>query len=102
MWDKRSSNVVHAPLFTRMCFLTAVLRWQGQGLDEIGVDTKSGKTRVKIDPAYFRLTEVETLLGNPKKCREVLKWTHKATFDELVKDMVENDIKLVERGDENN
>ncbi len=55
--------------------------------------------RVRIDPAYFRPTEVETLLGDPTKCREVLKWQHKVPFDELVREMVESDIKLAAKGD---
>lgn len=76
--------------------------WEGQGLDEVGIDAKSGKVRVRIDPSYFRPTEVDTLLGNPKKCREVLKWTHKVTFEQLVEEMVDSDIKLTESGDTNN
>lgn len=76
--------------------------WEGEGLDEVGVDAKSGKVRVRVDPSYFRPTEVDTLLGDPKKCREVLKWKHKVSFEQLVQDMVESDIKLVEKGDTNN
>jgi GDPmannose 4,6-dehydratase len=76
--------------------------WEGEGVDEVGIDVKSGKVRVRIDPAYFRPTEVETLLGDPKKCREVLKWQHKVPFDELVREMVESDIKLAAKGDHYN
>jgi len=78
------------------------IRWEGEGLNEIGVDTKSGNVRVRVDPAYFRPTEVDTLLGDPTKCREVLKWKHKVFFEQLVKEMVQNDIELVEKGDSNN
>jgi GDPmannose 4,6-dehydratase len=82
--------------------LARLRSWEGEGLDEVGVDAKSGKVRVRVDPAYFRPTEVETLLGDPTKCREVLKWTHKVPFDTLVKEMVASDIVLTKKGDNNN
>jgi GDPmannose 4,6-dehydratase len=75
------------------------IRWEGEGVNEVGVDAKSGKVRIRIDPAYFRPTEVETLLGDPTKCKQVLKWQHKVPFDELVREMVESDIKLAAKGD---
>ena len=65
--------------------------WQGEGLDEIGVDTKTGKTVIAVDPKYFRPTEVETLLGDPTKAKTVLGWQPKTTFDELVKEMCEHE-----------
>ena len=61
--------------------------WQGEGLDEIGIDTKTGKTVIAVDPRYFRPTEVETLLGDPTKAKTVLGWQPKTTFDDLVKEM---------------
>ena len=51
--------------------------WQGSGLDEIGIERKSGKTIVRVDPRYFRPTEVETLLGDPSKAKEKLGWEPK-------------------------
>ncbi|MEB0164200.1 GDP-mannose 4,6-dehydratase, partial [Glaciimonas sp. CA11.2] len=70
--------------------------WKGQGVDEIGVD-KNGKCIVKVDPRYFRPTEVETLLGDPTKAREKLGWTPRTTFQELVSEMVREDLKSAER-----
>jgi len=61
--------------------------WQGEGLDEIGIDTKTGKTVIAVDPRYFRPTEVETLLGDPTKAKTILGWQPKTTFDDLVKEM---------------
>jgi len=63
---------------------------------------KTGKTYVKVDPRYFRPTEVELLWGNPKKAETVLGWKRKVSFDQLVEDMVKSDIELVKKGDINN
>ncbi len=63
------------------------IEWQGEGLDEIGVDKYSGKTLVKVNPKYYRPTEVETLLGDPTKAKEKLGWEPKTSFDELIEDM---------------
>jgi GDPmannose 4,6-dehydratase len=73
------------------------LNWQGKGLDEIGIEEKSGKTIVKIDPRYFRPTEVETLLGDPSKAKEQLGWEPKISFAEMVQEMVVEDLKTAER-----
>ena len=66
--------------------------WHGQGLDEQGVDRKSGKVLVKVDPRYFRPTEVETLLGDATKARTWLGWQPEVPFEELVREMVEADL----------
>jgi GDPmannose 4,6-dehydratase len=71
--------------------------WKGEGLDEVGIDTSSGRTLVRIDPRYFRPTEVETLLGDPTKAREKLGWAAEVTFSELVAEMVESDLDLAKR-----
>lgn len=71
--------------------------WQGQGIDETGRDSKTGKTLIKIDPRYFRPTEVDLLLGDATKAREKLHWKHKTDFPNLVKEMVASDIALIER-----
>ena len=65
--------------------------WSGQGAEEIGKDKKTGQTAVKIDPRYFRPTEVEQLLGNPAKAKKQLGWTPKVKFAELVKIMTRAD-----------
>lgn len=65
------------------------LEWSGQGVDEVGLDAHTGKTIVRIDPYYFRPTEVELLLGDPSKAKSVLGWEPKVKFHELVEMMVD-------------
>ena len=72
------------------------ISWQGSGVNETGTD-QSGKVIVRVDPRYFRPTEVETLLGDPTKAREKLGWTPKINFKELVAEMVREDLKAAER-----
>jgi GDPmannose 4,6-dehydratase len=62
--------------------------WEGEGLDEVGIDKYSGKTVIKVDPKYFRPTEVEQLCGDATKAREILGWTPEIDFQGLVQDMV--------------
>jgi len=69
--------------------------WHGNGADEIGVDVETGEALIKIDPRYFRPTEVEELLGDPGKAREKLGWQHTTTFAQLVTEMVQSDLKTV-------
>ncbi|MCF6199887.1 MAG: GDP-mannose 4,6-dehydratase [Hyphomicrobiaceae bacterium] len=71
------------------------IKWQGEGLDEVGIDADTGKTIIEIDPRYFRPTEVEELLGDASKALEVLGWKHTTTFPELVSMMMESDLKIV-------
>jgi GDPmannose 4,6-dehydratase len=71
--------------------------WRGEGVDEVGVDQRSGKELVRIDPRYFRPTEVDELLGDASKARAKLGWAPKTTFAELVAEMVDSDLKMVER-----
>ncbi|XSG82631.1 MAG: GDP-mannose 4,6-dehydratase [Methyloligella sp. ZOD6] len=71
--------------------------WEGQGVDEIGRDSDSGDVLVRIDPRYFRPTEVDLLLGDPTKAREKLGWQSSTPFKTLVSEMVEADRALVER-----
>ena len=70
------------------------LEWQGKGVDEKGIDKKTGKVLVEVSPEFFRPTDVVTLLGNPAKAKATLGWNPtKTSFEELVKLMTENDIK---------
>lgn len=69
------------------------LKWGGKGLDEKGIDSKTGKVVVKINPRFFRPTEVDELLGDSAYARKKLGWKHKTTFDELVNIMVDDDLK---------
>ena len=72
------------------------IQWQGKGVEEIGIDTTSGKTVVRIDPRYFRPAEVEQLLGNPVKAKEKLGWEPEVKFEQLVDIMIEGDLRLLE------
>ena len=67
------------------------IAWRGSGVDETGIDAKSGQILVEIDPRYFRPTEVDLLLGDPGKARQKLGWRHKTSFADLVREMVEGD-----------
>ena len=71
------------------------LRWEGEGVNEKGIDVKTGKVLVSVNPAFFRPAEVELLLGDPAKAESKLGWKREIDFNELVKRMVENDIKIV-------
>ena len=72
------------------------LRWDGEGVDEKGIDATTGRILVEVDPKYFRPTEVERLLGDPAKARTLLGWNpHKTSFKELVKIMVGHDMNKV-------
>jgi GDPmannose 4,6-dehydratase len=71
--------------------------WKGKGVNEIGYDVASGKELVRVDPRYFRPTEVDLLLGDAGKAHAQLGWRHQVTFPELVKEMVAEDLKLLER-----
>lgn len=73
------------------------IQWRGSGVDEQGLDADSGETLIKVDPRYFRPTEVDLLLGDSSKARSKLGWEPRITFPELVREMVESDLKLVER-----
>ena len=71
------------------------LQWCGEGVDETGLDISTGELLVKIDSRYFRPTEVDSLLGDSKKASDVLGWRHQTSFDQLVAEMVDTDLKRV-------
>lgn len=73
------------------------IKWQGSGVDEIGINEATGKTIVKVNPKFFRPAEVDILLGDPTKAETNLKWKREISFSELVKRMIDNDMKLVEK-----
>ena len=73
------------------------IEWKGKGVDEQGILKSSGKAVVGIDPRYFRLAEVDLLIGNPAKAKEKLKWEPKTTFKELVKLMVKSDFEKAKK-----
>jgi GDPmannose 4,6-dehydratase len=71
--------------------------WRGRGVDEVGLDARSGKELVRIDPRYLRPTEVDVLQGDPSKAEARLGWHHRTMFHDLVREMVEADLALVRR-----
>ncbi|MCG8634758.1 MAG: GDP-mannose 4,6-dehydratase, partial [Desulfobacterales bacterium] len=71
--------------------------WEGKGLQEKGVDQKSGKTIVRIDPKYFRPTEVDSLLGDSTKAQQKLGWKPKISFNSMVAEMVAFDLKIAKK-----
>ncbi len=73
------------------------IEWQGEGVDEIGIDKATGKTVVAVNPKFFRPAEVDILLGDPSKAEEKLGWKRKVSFEELVKRMVLSDLEKVKK-----
>ncbi len=73
------------------------IAWSGKGTDEVGVDARTGRAIIRIDPRYFRPTEVSTLLGDASLAAEKLGWTPRTSFDRLVDEMVAEDLDLAEQ-----
>ncbi|MFV0580211.1 MAG: GDP-mannose 4,6-dehydratase [Fusobacterium ulcerans] len=71
--------------------------WQGEGINEVGIDKETNKTVVKINPKFFRPAEVDILLGNPEKAEKELNWKREISFEQLVERMVKNDMELVRK-----
>jgi GDPmannose 4,6-dehydratase len=73
------------------------IEWKGSGLDEQGIDTRTGKVIVEIDPRYFRPTEVDTLLGDPSKAKAKLGWQPRISFEEMIAEMTRADLEAAKR-----
>jgi GDPmannose 4,6-dehydratase len=73
------------------------IEWQGEGVDETGIDKDTGKVLVEVDPKYFRPTEVDLLIGDPSKAKEELGWEPEVKFKELVQLMVQSDLEAIEK-----
>ena len=71
--------------------------WRGEGVDEQGIDAANGAVLVRIDPRYFRPTEVDFLLGDPSRAAQRLGWRHRTSFRQLVSEMVEADLAAIHR-----
>ncbi|WP_050129902.1 GDP-mannose 4,6-dehydratase [Yersinia frederiksenii] len=86
--------------FVSMAFKAAGfnLRFEGKDENEIGIDTATGKTLVKVNPKFYRPAEVELLIGNPQKAKDVLGWEPKTTLEELCQMMVEEDLRRNKQG----
>ena len=87
--------------FVNLAFseIGVTIDWQGEGINEQGIDRKTKKILIEIDPQYFRPTEVDSLLGDASKAREKLGWTPKTSLQDLVAEMVREDLKEAERDD---
>jgi GDPmannose 4,6-dehydratase len=75
--------------------------WNGNGSNEVGINEETGNIIVRVDEKYYRPAEVDFLLSDPSKAKEKLGWSPKITFEEMVKEMVESDIRLLAEGKEN-
>lgn len=73
------------------------IEWDGAGVDEIGYERKSGRALIQIDPRYFRPAEVDILLGDASKARDRLGWRRTVSFEALVSEMVESDLRVITR-----
>jgi GDPmannose 4,6-dehydratase len=71
------------------------IKWSGKGKEEVG--SYNGKNIIKVDPKYFRPTEVDSLLGDPSKAKKKLNWSPKISFQQLVKEMIDKDLKLAKK-----
>ena len=92
------THTVREMVETSFAFVGTTIKWKGPRgtVDEVGVDADDeSRILVKIDPRYFRPTEVELLLGDPAKAEKKLGWKFSTSFDDLVKEMVEEDLKMV-------
>jgi GDPmannose 4,6-dehydratase len=85
--------------FAEMAFARAGYRleWRGEGVQEQGIDSGSGQVLVEVDPAYFRPTEVDLLLGDPGKAKEKLGWVPRHSLEDLVNDMMDHDLEEARR-----
>jgi len=92
------TNTVRSFIETAFQCVGITIVWKGKGVNEVGSCKASGKALVKIDPNYFRPTEVELLIGDPTKAKEKLGWTPKTTMQMLCEEMVDADIKLAQGG----
>jgi GDPmannose 4,6-dehydratase len=73
------------------------LRWQGEGINEVGIDLKNEQEIIRIDPRYFRPTEVDSLHCDAAKARKLLNWTPTITFHQLVEEMATHDLRLAQQ-----
>ncbi|GAM23884.1 hypothetical protein SAMD00019534_070590 [Acytostelium subglobosum LB1] len=88
--------------FTEKAFaeIGITIKWRGEELKEEGYDAATGTVYIRVDPRYFRPTEVDLLLGSPEKAKRELNWVIKTTFEDLVKEMVAQDIEYAQKGHE--
>lgn len=94
-----TGNPVKVRDFCNIAFLSAgiELEWEGSGLEEKGIDKKTGKTLVKVNPKFFRPTESNIYVGNPQKAETQLNWKREVSFEQMVEKMVQHDLELLEK-----
>ncbi|MFL2821085.1 MAG: GDP-mannose 4,6-dehydratase [Candidatus Puniceispirillales bacterium] len=95
-----ATGIIHSVKdFVELAFQNIDIKiiWEGSHLDKKGIDEKTGKTLVKIDPRYFRPTEVDLLKGDPTKAKTKLNWEAKTSFSQLVSEMVKSDIDAINK-----
>jgi GDPmannose 4,6-dehydratase len=86
-----------APWYHSLSLVTPLTpRWEGKDENEVGICTKTGKTLVRVDPRYYRPTEVDLLHGDPTKAQTKLGWKRKVDFDGLVEEMTKADLKMLQ------
>ena len=98
-----ATGVKHSVRYLIECAFREIgetIEWKGTGIDEVGVNSVTGKVRILIDPRYFRPTEVDLLLGDATKAREKLGWAHVTNFETMIKEMIASDL-LVVAGEKN-
>jgi len=78
-------------------FLEMKLRWEGEGMDEVGIDDNTGRVVIEVSPRYFRDAEVDTLLGDSTKARMELGWYPETTIEQMIHEMVEKDVEFAKR-----
>ncbi|XP_068967281.1 GDP-mannose 4,6 dehydratase isoform X1 [Bombus flavifrons] len=78
-------------------YVGRTIKWEGEGVNEIGQDAQTGQVLVKVNPKYFRPTEVDVLLGDANKAKEKIGWKPTVTFEGLVKDMMDSDLELMRK-----
>ncbi|XP_065186435.1 GDP-mannose 4,6 dehydratase-like [Sycon ciliatum] len=94
-----TGNVHSVRTFVELSFkeIGVEIAWEGEGVEEIGKDKATGVVRVRVDPRFYRPTEVEFLQSDPTKAKEKLGWTFTVTLEELVKEMVQSDLELMKK-----
>ena len=79
------------------CQVDRIIEWRGRGVDEVGIDTRTGDVLIQIDSRYFRPTEVDLLQGDPSKAHRVLGWKHTVSFPDMISEMVTSDLESIAR-----
>jgi GDPmannose 4,6-dehydratase len=94
-----TGNTVSVSYFAEQVFdeLGIQIEWRGRGIDQKGINQATGEVLIEVDPRYFRPTEVDILIGDPSKAREILGWKHEHTVEQLAREMAQADLELFKR-----